>query len=407
VVDYDGRGGALAGIFYASAMSNNATLWGLNTVCTDSDVANNNPGPYTGVREQIECDYFVRNNTTTVRGILQILSSTVPQLNAASWYAYATGVFPGQHSLPFNAATGTFTVGLVVTGGTSHATAQITVVAQTGATGTLTLNNIVGAFIIGETITDTSTGAATSAGYASQSSFPWSVGFVSGNGTAVTAFLAGSKTTGVPAITGDPSQDLQFLYTDNTTAATHHAARIYADPTYAGTTGVDLRISSDYAGRVNPTLDNLAYLKAMNAAGTATLGLLCVTAQNQLVIGDGTTTTIVRGTSGTVTPIAQFNPVANGINNIVVTGAVAGSPPVLSVFHGAGGTDTNIGLNISAFGTGVITLANATRINGSVGFNTAPIAKPTVAGAWAGSVAGKALCVALAALGLITDTTTA
>jgi hypothetical protein len=43
-----------------------------------------------------------------------------------------------------------------------------------------------------------------------------------------------------------------------------------------------------------------------------------------------------------------------------------------------------------------------------VGFNTtAPIAKPAVAGAWAGNTAGKALCVALASYGLITDNTTA
>ena len=44
----------------------------------------------------------------------------------------------------------------------------------------------------------------------------------------------------------------------------------------------------------------------------------------------------------------------------------------------------------------------------NVGFQgTAPIGKPTVTGAWAGNTAGKALCVQLAAYGLITDSTSA
>jgi hypothetical protein len=40
-------------------------------------------------------------------------------------------------------------------------------------------------------------------------------------------------------------------------------------------------------------------------------------------------------------------------------------------------------------------------------FATTPVAKPTAGGAWAGNTAGKALSTALAALGLITDTSTA
>jgi hypothetical protein len=48
------------------------------------------------------------------------------------------------------------------------------------------------------------------------------------------------------------------------------------------------------------------------------------------------------------------------------------------------------------------------RINGNVGFNnTAPIAKPTLTGAWAGNTAGKALATLLASYGLLTDSSTA
>ncbi len=63
--------------------------------------------------------------------------------------------------LAYDGQTGNFTVGLVVTGGTSGATGTIHADADAGATGTLTLKNIKGTFQNNEAITDTSTGAAT------------------------------------------------------------------------------------------------------------------------------------------------------------------------------------------------------------------------------------------------------
>ena len=66
-------------------------------------------------------------------------------------------------TMPFDAETGTFTVGLVVTGGTSSATATIVGLDDNGATGTLYVKTIAGGpFVNDETITDTSTGSATS-----------------------------------------------------------------------------------------------------------------------------------------------------------------------------------------------------------------------------------------------------
>jgi ribosomal protein S11 len=73
-------------------------------------------------------------------------------------------------------------------------------------------------------------------------------------------------------------------------------------------------------------------------------------------------------------------------------------------------TINSTGLNNTAIGA---TTANTGKFStlavvGNAGFyNTTPIAKPTAAGAWAGNTAGKALSTALAALGLITDTSTA
>lgn len=65
------------------------------------------------------------------------------------------------NTLPYDGQTGNFTAGLVVTGGTSGATARIVSDVDGGTTGTLTLENISGIFQDNETITDTSTGSAT------------------------------------------------------------------------------------------------------------------------------------------------------------------------------------------------------------------------------------------------------
>ena len=65
------------------------------------------------------------------------------------------------NTLPYDGQTGNFTTGLVITGGTSGATAMIVSDVDAGATGTLTLSQISGMFVDNETITDTSTGSAT------------------------------------------------------------------------------------------------------------------------------------------------------------------------------------------------------------------------------------------------------
>lgn len=64
-------------------------------------------------------------------------------------------------TLDYDAQTGNFTAGLVVTGGTSSATALLESDSDAGTTGTLTLSNISGTFQNNETITDSSTGSAT------------------------------------------------------------------------------------------------------------------------------------------------------------------------------------------------------------------------------------------------------
>ncbi len=63
-------------------------------------------------------------------------------------------------TLLYDTQTANFAVGLTITGGTSGATAVIIADSDSGATGTLTVDNITGIFVTGETITDSATGSA-------------------------------------------------------------------------------------------------------------------------------------------------------------------------------------------------------------------------------------------------------
>lgn len=67
-------------------------------------------------------------------------------------------------SLPYQSGTAAFTVGLIITGRTSGATARVIAKAGTIATGTLTIRDISGTFLSGEVISDTSAGSASFVG---------------------------------------------------------------------------------------------------------------------------------------------------------------------------------------------------------------------------------------------------
>ncbi len=66
--------------------------------------------------------------------------------------------------LAYVSQTGNFHAGVLLTGGTSGATATIASDADAGSTGTLTLTGVTGTFVDGEIITDTTTGSATTSG---------------------------------------------------------------------------------------------------------------------------------------------------------------------------------------------------------------------------------------------------
>jgi hypothetical protein len=79
-------------------------------------------------------------------------------------YIFAFGAQRAPAQLAYDAQTANFTVGLILTGGTSGATARIIGDADGGVTGTLTLHSVSGAFIDNETITDSAGGSATANG---------------------------------------------------------------------------------------------------------------------------------------------------------------------------------------------------------------------------------------------------
>jgi hypothetical protein len=62
---------------------------------------------------------------------------------------------------------------------------------------------------------------------------------------------------------------------------------------------------------------------------------------------------------------------------------------------------------INEYRLGSVRVASKLSVVGNVGFyGKSPVAKPTVTGSWGGNAAGKSLAAALAALGLVTDSTT-
>ena len=90
--------------------------------------------------------------------------SDVPQFYFVQGNKVLIEPIPASNSLSYDAQSGDFTVGLTITGGTSGATAVIESDDDSGTTGTLSLSSITGLFVNNETITDGSSGSATTNG---------------------------------------------------------------------------------------------------------------------------------------------------------------------------------------------------------------------------------------------------
>lgn len=95
--------------------------------------------------------------------LAKVLAKQRNGTNWGAWLCAAGAECPGA-SLAYASGTAAFTVGAVLTGGTSKASARINAKSGSTATGTLTLISITGTFQSGEVITDSSGGAARAGG---------------------------------------------------------------------------------------------------------------------------------------------------------------------------------------------------------------------------------------------------
>jgi hypothetical protein len=156
-----------------------------------------------------------------------------------------------------------------------------------------------------------------------------------------------------------------------------------------------------------------------NAANNADITALGIGASNALVIGQGTTT-LIGGTAATsavaisssgnaiTTPDSTY--LQMGQTNIPAVGLFR-IPHNVIVLGGRNSTNSadNILITYGAVAANELNLYGAIRTTGptALGFyNTAPIAKPTLTGAKSGNAALASVCTQLAALGLVTDSTT-
>ncbi len=119
-----------------------------------------------------------------------------------------------QYTLAYNTQTANFTVGQTVTGGTSGATGIITSDADAGVTGTLTIHTVTGTFQAAETITDGAGGSAKAGG-----AQVYSTGGPFRDNEALTAPLGGAAvengtvTLLFGAITGVDPRNLSYVWT--------------------------------------------------------------------------------------------------------------------------------------------------------------------------------------------------
>jgi hypothetical protein len=107
------------------------------------------------------------------------------------------------------------------------------------------------------------------------------------------------------------------------------------------------------------------------------------------------------GSQGVLAFVAIHVPGA--VNYVRFEPATTGVPASVRGFG-----EANAGLRLIARGTGIINAASAFRFDGNVGFyGTAPVAKPAITGSAGGNAAVASIAAALAALGLVTNNTTA
>lgn len=374
---------------YAVAEANNCQTGAFGTVTSDSP---NTSGIYTGVKLQNEYDWYCGNGQTQVRGTLHYGYFLQPPNSTINTVAFSTTLNGGANAmvtanfngttmnvtavasgtlavgmrleatgvdgtlnitiasmtLPYSGATGAFTAGLTVTGHTSGATATIVSVAPTGSTGTLTLNNVVGKFVNGETVSDTSTGSATLASGSggigtytisanvgviasttvrATSTYLWNMSFRSPDGQAYVALDICQRNATASQTVGGRSQMSWWRYSD-TTAATGRIMQQWIEPLTSG----GVMFLSNFGGYGNQPasygVDNNgnagSSFMARNHAGTAFIDMLHLDVSDRTVLGAGGATTYLSTTQGVALEVV--NDAVAVTNPIAVKGSTATLP---------------------------------------------------------------------------------
>lgn len=135
-------------------------------------------------------------------------------------YNVEVGAYRPGSTLAYDTQTGNFTVGNVVTGASSGATARIVADSDSGTTGTLTLTDISGAFVDNELITDTGSGSATANGILSHQN-------VSLDGVGVTSVRTAYETDSAwSCVFAANGPELELQVTGNTSATVEWTANI-------------------------------------------------------------------------------------------------------------------------------------------------------------------------------------
>jgi hypothetical protein len=283
----------------------------------------------------------------------------------------------------------------------------------TRATGLVTMANgasITGATLTGGTFTGTFAGTHTYSGavtlsgggtltgsFAGAPTFTGAVTF-SAAGTAVTVtnnVVASGNILGAAGLTsGGNTQALTLALTILGTNASARQIRWYSDTSAASGQRwnmgmVNAETGSNTGGNFN--------LNCYDDTGAVLFTPINITRATGAIATSGALAVGGLLSTGGTSIIQAGGPVAS--NNVVrITPTVAGGTPLISTV----GVDANVNLNLLCQGTGGV------RVQSNIGFNnTVPIAKPTVTGAKGSNAALASLLTALAAYGLVTDSTTA
>jgi len=311
---------------YAVAEANNCQTGSIGTVQADSP---NVSGVYTGVKLQIEHDWYCGNGQSQVRGTLHYGYFLQPPNSTINTVAVSTTLNGGANAMvtaDFNGTTmnvtavasGTLAVGMRLEATRVDGTANITITAGSGGIGTYTISANVGV-IASTNVRATST-------------YPWNMSFRSPDGMAYVALDIGQRNYATSLTVGGRSQQSWWRYSD-TSAATGRIMQQWVEPLVSG----GVMFLSNFGGYGNQPasygVDNNgnagSSFMARNHAGTAFVDMLHLDVSDRTVLGAGSAITFLNTSQGTAMQIV--NDAVPTVASIAVKGSTSTLPARLYI----------------------------------------------------------------------------